>query len=292
MNNISYRGLILCAGHGKRFEPVKPKETALYINKPVIVYGIESLRELGISDITLVVGEGKETIWNMIGDGQKYGVNITYKFQTVLDGDAGGIRAATNVLDPKSSHDAVFILFGDTVWTNLDDLIGLKTQFENFYNEPNYCGAIAFKKEPAEIPENSSVFPYGVGLIDKNCLIKELYEKPGPGILEKFIDQDNYCNAIAPAYVFKKDRLRNCIEMLYKVKNDNGEKHLSDAIKRALDPYHFTVSGYIVSDAVKDLGNPYSYLLAQWEAFKAMSHEDVIAKAREWASMGSNGGGK
>lgn len=47
-------------------------------NKPMILYGLEHLINAGIKEIGVILGPIKEGVINLLGDGSKFGVNITY----------------------------------------------------------------------------------------------------------------------------------------------------------------------------------------------------------------------
>ncbi len=274
-----YFGLILSAGKGTRMRPFAPKEMLPFVNKSIVVHSIDSLKLLGINHINIVVGEGKYNIQEHVGNGSVFDVNISYDFQQVLDGDAGGIRCANTT--KYSSSNYVVILFGDTILSDKSDLLNLKEQFERFKNDPDYIGAIAFKKHPAVIPEGASKFPYGVALIEDE-LVKRIYEKPTSELLPEF-SVNGYCESIAPAYIFKKDALFDIINNLYN-SQVNGEYHLSDAVKLALSKGK-KFSGYSIKGKSLDMGRPLPYLTALREWFINASDDDIKKAADEWTLL-------
>lgn len=274
-----YFGLILSAGKGSRMRPFSPKEMLPYVNKSILVHGIESLKKLDISHVNIVVGEGKYNVQEHIGNGRHFGVKVSYDFQHVLDGDAGGIRCANTTKYSNAGN--VFILFADTVYSEQADLAALKSQFERFCNDPDYVGAIGFKQYPAVIPKDSKVFPYGVALINDE-LIQRLYEKPGPELLKEFTS-DGKAVSIAPAYVFKKDALFQMIKDLYD-EGVSGEYRLADAIRLAMSKGK-KFSGYVIKGQALDMGRPLPYLTALRDWFVNASDEDIEAAADEWEEL-------
>ena len=96
------KAIILTAGEGTRMRPLtttRPKTMLITGGKPLIQYNIESLRDAGIKDITLVVGYKKEVIEDYFGDGSEYGVNITYAVQEGQLGTAHAIGSAEEYID-------------------------------------------------------------------------------------------------------------------------------------------------------------------------------------------------
>jgi len=45
---------------------------------PVLFYGIEALKEAGIEEIGIVVGDTKDEIQDAVGDGSRWGIHISY----------------------------------------------------------------------------------------------------------------------------------------------------------------------------------------------------------------------
>ncbi|HLE05914.1 MAG TPA: sugar phosphate nucleotidyltransferase [Candidatus Nanoarchaeia archaeon] len=279
--NGDFFGLILSAGKGTRMRPFSPKEMLPFVNKSIIVHSIDSLKSLGVTNVNIVVGEGKYNIEEHVGNGAVFDVCVSYDFQQLLDGDAGGINCANTT--KYSSAKYVIILFGDTVFSDVNDLIGLKEQFLRFKDDPLYVGAIAFKKYPSVIPAGSSKFPYGVGLI-RDEFITRIHEKPDASLLSDF-SVDGYTESIATAYIFKKDDLFRMIADLYSA-GSSGEFHLSDAVKLWLSSGK-KFSGFSIAGKALDMGRPLPYLTALREWFLSASDSDVTKAASDWEALAS-----
>ena len=106
--------MILAAGRGQRMMPLTantPKPLLRVEGLPLIQHRIHALRDAGIVDLVINVHYLGEQIKSYLGDGQKYGVSITYSEEALLLETAGGILNALPLLG-----DAPFLVVpSDTV---------------------------------------------------------------------------------------------------------------------------------------------------------------------------------
>jgi len=88
------KGLILAGGSGTRLRPLThtgPKQLIPIANKPNILYCLEDMRDAGIVDIGIILGNNMpEKVRDLLGDGSDFGVNITY----IVQGEPRGIAHA------------------------------------------------------------------------------------------------------------------------------------------------------------------------------------------------------
>ena len=75
--SMELKGLILSGGEGTRLRPIthtSAKELVPVANKPILFYGLEALKEAGVEDIGIIVGDTEEEIREAVGDGSTWGV--------------------------------------------------------------------------------------------------------------------------------------------------------------------------------------------------------------------------
>lgn len=75
------KALVLSGGAGTRLRPIthtSAKQLVPVANKAVLFYGLESIAEAGITDVGVIVGDTAAEIQDAVGDGSKFGLEITY----------------------------------------------------------------------------------------------------------------------------------------------------------------------------------------------------------------------
>jgi UDP-N-acetylglucosamine diphosphorylase/glucosamine-1-phosphate N-acetyltransferase len=98
------QAVILAAGEGQRLRPFtvnRPKVMLSIGGKPILEYVIESLAQNGIRSIVLIVGYRKDQIFDWLGSGEQFGVDITYITQDVQLGTAHALYQAQEVTNPE-----------------------------------------------------------------------------------------------------------------------------------------------------------------------------------------------
>ena len=158
------KGIILHGGHGTRLRPLThtgPKQLLPIANKPMSQFGLEAISETGIDDIAIIIGGvGSDKVREYYGNGEKFGVKITYIEQDEPRGIAHAIR-----LCKKFINEEKFLVFlGDNIiQKSITDFV------ENFKNS-NFDATVLL----CEV-DNPSRF----GIADvKNEKILKITEKP------------------------------------------------------------------------------------------------------------------
>ncbi len=100
------KGLILSGGAGTRLRPFThtgPKQLIPIANKPNILYCLEDLRDAGITEIGVILGDNQpEKVRELLKDGSEFGVRITYVVQGAPKGIAHAIGCAEDFLRGNS----------------------------------------------------------------------------------------------------------------------------------------------------------------------------------------------
>ncbi|WP_216934974.1 MULTISPECIES: N-acetylmuramate alpha-1-phosphate uridylyltransferase MurU [unclassified Acinetobacter] len=112
------KAMILAAGLGNRMRPLTlhtPKPLLEVGGKPLIVWHIEKLAAIGVTEIVINTAWLGEKLAQALGDGSQFGVKILWSHEAEGLETAGGIINALALLG-----DQPFILLNGDVWTTMD----------------------------------------------------------------------------------------------------------------------------------------------------------------------------
>jgi len=160
------KGIILHGGHGTRLRPLThtgPKQLLPIANKPMSQYAIEDLREAGITDIGMIIGDVyPEKVKEYYGDGSDFGVKITYIPQDKPKGISHAIRLCKDFV----GNDKFVVYLGDNVLRK--GLVGYTKKFQS-----EQADALILL---CEVDDPSK---FGIAELDQNnSKIKKISEKP------------------------------------------------------------------------------------------------------------------
>ena len=118
------KGLVLSGGWGTRLRPIthtSAKQLVPVANRPVLFYGLEALREAGVADVGIVVGDTRDEIEAAVGDGSAHGLRVTYIPQSAPLGLAHAVLTAEEFL---AGSPFVMYLGDNLLRDGIADLVG------------------------------------------------------------------------------------------------------------------------------------------------------------------------
>ena len=159
------KGVVLTGGHGTRLRPLThtgPKQLIPIANKPNVLYCIEDLRDAGITEIAVILGDNMpEKVRELLGDGSLYGVRFTYIVQGAPKGIAHAIACARDFV----GDDAFCVYLGDNLLKG-----GIRAMVAEFRKGGAEAGVLLC---PMAHPER-----FGVAELGPDGTIASLVEKP------------------------------------------------------------------------------------------------------------------
>ncbi|MEB3355278.1 MAG: nucleotidyltransferase family protein, partial [Synechococcales bacterium] len=171
------KAMILAAGKGTRVRPITytiPKPMIPILQKPVMEFLLELLRQHGFDEIMVNVSHLANEIESYFRDGQRFGVQIAYSFEGRIEdgqligealGSAGGMKRVQEF--SPFFDDTFVVLCGDA-------LIDLNlTEAVRWHREKGAIATIIMKSVPKD-----QVSSYGVVVTDDDGRIKTFQEKP------------------------------------------------------------------------------------------------------------------
>jgi len=218
--------LILAGGKGTRLRPIthtSAKQLVPIANKPILFYGIEAIRDAGIRDIAIIVGDTAEEVKEAVGSGDRFGVKIEYIQQEAPLGLAHAVKISRDYM-----KDDPFVMYlGDNL------LSGGITAFIEEFRKGSYDSQILLTrvKNPSD---------FGVAELDGDRVVG-LEEKPKK-------PKSDY--ALVGVYMFTS----TIFEATEKIEPSwRGELEITDAIQYLIEN-GYVVNSHIVSGWWKDTG--------------------------------------
>ena len=247
------KAVIMAGGEGKRLRPITctlPKPMVPLLNKPVIDYCIELLKKHGVEDITATLHYLPNVIMRHCGDGDKYGVKLSYSIEDAPLGTAGSVRKAVGA-DARRT----IVISGDAM-TDAD-----LTEAMCFHKARGAAVTIVLKR--VSVPTE-----YGVAMTDSKGKIYRFLEKPM--LSEVFSDLAN-----TGIYILEPEVIERIPE---------GEKYdFSKDLFPALLKEKMPVYGYVTDRYWCDIGDIAQYKAAQRDMLDGRCAFTTAAKQKDGA---------
>lgn len=220
------KALILAGGKGTRLRPLTfsmAKQLVPVANKPVVEYGIEAIAAAGITEFGIIVGDTAHEVMEALGDGSRWGIQITYIPQPDPLGLAHAVSTARDYL---GSDDFIMYLGDNLIKSSILDLVQ-----EFRAHQPKATILLA------EVPNPEQ---FGVAEMDGDR-VRRLEEKPAS-------PRSNL--ALVGVYIFSP----YIHEVIAELKpSARGEYEITEAIQQLIDRGE-EVRSHIVQDWWKDTG--------------------------------------
>ena len=192
------KGIILAGGSGTRLYPltlVTSKQLLPIYDKPMIYYPLSVLMLAGIKDILIIsTPTDLPRMEALLGDGSKFGINLSYKLQPSPDGLAQAFILGKEFIgeDPCAMILGDNIFYGDGLTKHLRNSVrraeeGMATIYGYYVKDPERFGvvefdednnAISIEEKPSEPKSNYAVT--GLYFYPKGVAYKAERVKPSP----------------------------------------------------------------------------------------------------------------
>jgi UTP--glucose-1-phosphate uridylyltransferase len=283
MQNVVKKAVIPAAGVGTRMLPAtkaQPKEMLVIVDKPVIQYVVEEAMQSGITDILIIISDGKEVLREHFSKDRvledllrRKGktaeldeiiklttlCNIQFEYQHEQKGLGDAILCAEKFV----GNDPFAVLLGDTIIESLHPLTGLLALDYEKTQRP----VVALQQVDLSIAHRYGVF-VGEKISDRFYKATQLVEKPPKGTIPSNL-------VFSGRYIFTPDifgHLRNTAPGV------NDEIQLTDAMRMLMTERD--LYGHLFDGVRHDVGNKLDFI--KTNITLGLKRGEMRDELREW----------
>lgn len=234
----------MVGGQGTRLRPLTyrcPKPALPVLDKPCLMYFIESIARAGITDVILACGYKSERIQAAIGDGSDLGIRITFSCEEKPLGTGGAVKLLQDRLDD------VFLAVNGDVFIDID----VQKEIEDHFA---HSASVTVSMTEVDNPTE-----YGIMALDKDGRIMKFLDKPKPEeVFSKFINTG--------VYVVNRDVLKFIPE--------NTMYDMSKELFPLLLEKGYRLYGHPIQGHWRDVGRPSDLFEANLETAHRLENSD------------------
>ncbi|MEZ5322053.1 MAG: glucose-1-phosphate thymidylyltransferase [Microthrixaceae bacterium] len=220
------KGLILSGGAGTRLRPIthtKAKQLVPVANQPILFYGLRDMVEAGITEIGIITGETGAEVREAVGDGSRFGAEVTYIPQDAPLGLAHCVVIAREFL---GDDDFVMYLGDNMLQQGLVDFVAAFEDETHRSNTPTLHDDHEAPSAQILLSEVPDPHRFGIAEVDGDGRVLHLVEKP----------EDPPSNlALVGVYLFTK-AIHEAVASIEP--SPRGELEITDAIQWLIDHGH------------------------------------------------------
>ncbi|MGD1220782.1 glucose-1-phosphate thymidylyltransferase [Streptomyces krungchingensis] len=222
------KALVLSGGSGTRLRPIThtlAKQLVPVGNKPVLFHGLEAIAAAGVTETGIVVGDTRAQIEAAVGDGSRFGLEVSYLWQREPLGLAHAVKIARDFL---GDDDFVMYLGDNIVFDGITDFV------ERFRaHRPAAQIMLAQVDDPRQ---------FGVAEVSAEGRVTGLQEKPR---------RPRSDLAVVGVYLFSSAVHKAVAEV---EPSARGELEITDAVQWLID-HDLRTDAAVMTGCWKDTGN-------------------------------------